>query len=355
MLRVLRFGAGAATLLLGYACSATGKAPEDAFGGVGGEASGSSSAQGAGGKASMCGTCAGKVYTPCDANQMPGAPKDCGAATCAAGLGCVACAPGALLCVGNEVHQCASDGGKDTLVETCDVDAGMTCSNGKCSNACDLAKDQPSNIGCEFWAVDLDQQDAFNDPASAPWGVAISNAGKGQANVTIELNEAPVGQPLKTKVVEQFSVPAGVTGPGDPAHARARLRDEAERLCVPGDVFIVERLPHHLLRAHRGHSVQCLRQRLFERRLPPSSHQCARQSPSNHQLGRGAPHPRDRDRRSLVRHHRRRHSRHQGHGQADLPNPRQSTDRRDHGRRGDRRHARALRRTQSGDRRRDDQ
>jgi hypothetical protein len=27
--------------------------------------------------------------------------------------------------------------------------------------------DQPSNAGCVFWAVDLDQQDAQNDPASA--------------------------------------------------------------------------------------------------------------------------------------------------------------------------------------------
>src|SRR5690606_3727268 len=47
-----------------------------------------------------------------------------------------------------------------------------------------------------------------NDPASAPWGVALSNAGDGQANVTIEINEAPPGAPLQLTAIEQVSVPA---------------------------------------------------------------------------------------------------------------------------------------------------
>jgi hypothetical protein len=57
--------------------------------------------------------------------------------------------------------------------------------------------------------VDLDQQDALNDPASAPWGVVLSNAGMGTANVTIEINDAPVGQPLQTSQVTQVIVPPG--------------------------------------------------------------------------------------------------------------------------------------------------
>ena len=61
-----------------------------------------------------------------------------------------------------------------------------------------------------FRSVDLDQQDgAGNDPASAPWGVALSNASQTVANVTIEINEAPVGQPAKTKVVKQVTVMPG--------------------------------------------------------------------------------------------------------------------------------------------------
>ncbi len=123
--------------------------------------------------------------------------------------GCV-CTPDSLLCVGNDVHKCASDGSNsDQIVETCDATKGMACSGGACKPACDVAADQPSNVGCEFWAVDLDQQDMFNDPASAPWGVVLSNAGQATATVTIELNDAPVGQTPTPKLVKQVAVAPG--------------------------------------------------------------------------------------------------------------------------------------------------
>jgi hypothetical protein len=71
---------------------------------------------------------------------------------------------------------------------------------------CDDAANKPSNLGCEFWAVDMDQQDGFSDPASMPWGVAISPAGFGQTEVTIEINLAAPGQPLDLMVVKQLSI-----------------------------------------------------------------------------------------------------------------------------------------------------
>jgi len=71
---------------------------------------------------------------------------------------------------------------------------------------CDDAANKPSNFGCEFWAVDMDQQDAFNDPASAPWGIAVSAAGFGVTEVTIEINLAPPGQPLDLMLVKQLSI-----------------------------------------------------------------------------------------------------------------------------------------------------
>ncbi|MEZ4384698.1 MAG: IgGFc-binding protein [Nannocystaceae bacterium] len=90
------------------------------------------------------------------------------------------------------------DVGADT-----DTDTGDT---GDDIVTCDDAKDKPSNFGCEFWAVDMDQQDAFNDPASAPWGVAVSSAGFGFTDVTIEINVAPPGEPLELVVVEQLTI-----------------------------------------------------------------------------------------------------------------------------------------------------
>ncbi len=195
---------------LAGACSATGEATDfSGSGGSSGVGSGTGGSGGAGGVSATCDLCAGTSYTPCDANGEAAAPVACPAA-CAPGLGCVPCVPGANVCVGNEVHACAPDGtGPGELVETCDVESGKLCSQGGCSSACAAAAAQPSNVGCEFWAVDLDQVDAFNDPASAPWGVVLSNAGSAQANVTIELNAAEPGQPVATQVVTQVSVPAG--------------------------------------------------------------------------------------------------------------------------------------------------
>ncbi len=186
-------------------CSAT-SSDDNNNGGNGGN--GASSGSGGQDGGATCGFCAANLYTPCE-NGQPGTTIDCPEA-CAPNLGCVKCVPGSKSCVGNEVHKCSADGtNTDELVETCDVQNGLVCSKGKCSDACQVAEDQPSNVGCEFWAVDLDQQDGLNDPASAPWGVVLSNASQMQANVTIELNSAPVGQPPTPQTVKQISVAPG--------------------------------------------------------------------------------------------------------------------------------------------------
>lgn len=175
----------------------------------GGGGSGAGSQQGGnnnqGGAFGGCPRCELGVYIDCEGNQT-----DCTdeGLVCAETLGCAECVPGAFGCVGNEVHECGDDGKPNgPLVETCDVNAGFTCSNGACKTGCEIAEDQPSNVGCEFWAVDLDQVDSFNDPASAPWGVALSNAGDGQANVTIQINKAPPGAALDLETVASVSVP----------------------------------------------------------------------------------------------------------------------------------------------------
>ena len=42
---------------------------------------------------------------------------------------------------------------------------------------CEAVASTGSNIGCEFWAVDLDNEYNFtNDAAGAPWGVVIAEA-----------------------------------------------------------------------------------------------------------------------------------------------------------------------------------
>jgi hypothetical protein len=193
----------AASFMLAGACSASSDNQSTSGSGAGGPSS-----SGAGGNAD-CGTCFGQVYTPCNADGTPGTQETC-PEVCAPGVGCTQCLPGQGVCIGNEVYECDADGmGTGTLKTTCDISKGEVCSNGSCVDACTAAADKPSNVGCEFWAVDLDQQDYGNDPADAPWGVALSNVGDSQANVTIEINLAAPGEPLDLSAFDQLSVPPG--------------------------------------------------------------------------------------------------------------------------------------------------
>ena len=191
---------GCCLLLLGYGCSASSATDDDD--------SGSSNGAGAGGSSS-CGDCLGQSYTPCDGDGNPLTPEMC-ADVCVPNVGCQPCVPGEEQCVGNDIRRCAADGsGFTELVETCDAANNLVCSNGECVGGCQAADDQPSNVGCEFWAVDLDQQDAINDPASELWGIALSNAGQAEAVVTIEVNNAAVGDALALATVEEITVAPG--------------------------------------------------------------------------------------------------------------------------------------------------
>lgn len=211
MRRITRIASLAPLFVLSLACSASPNTPTGAGGSGAGTNNGGSGAgnNGGFGGGATCDFCTEDSYIPCNADGSAGDPVPC-PATCTPGMGCVDCIPGANGCVGNEVHKCTDDGkiGSE-VVEVCAIDEGKTCENGACTSACQVAEGQPSNVGCQFWAVDLDQQDGLNDPASAPWGVAISNAGQGKANVTIEINNALPGEPLNLQVVQEVTVEAG--------------------------------------------------------------------------------------------------------------------------------------------------
>ena len=70
-------------------------------------------------------------------------------------LGGSSCSPGGTTCVGNDVHQCTSDAGAGAFVKSCDS-TGEFCLGGECAASCAAAEAWGSNVGCEFWAVDLD-------------------------------------------------------------------------------------------------------------------------------------------------------------------------------------------------------
>ncbi|MEM1030512.1 MAG: IgGFc-binding protein [Myxococcota bacterium] len=197
---------GFLALTTGYGCSAS--TDSDIITGSGGGGAGGPSGGVGGEDGPRCGGCDGLEYTPCE-NDVPGPPSVCESA-CDDEFGCVDCVPGTWVCVGNEVHACRPDGTVDPgVAEACDVGVGDVCSEGSCRQACEVAEDQPSNIGCQFYAVDMDQVDALVDPAGAPWGIAISNASPSPANVTIEMNDGNPGEPLAVVTVDNFTVDPG--------------------------------------------------------------------------------------------------------------------------------------------------
>lgn len=179
------------------ACAAT----NDAESANGDQSSGTTSGTGGG---DACGTCSGATFTPCDGSPAVVCPF-----TCTPGVGCTNCSATGTTCVGNDVHECNGDGSPGGLVKQCDVAAGEQCSNGECKKGCDLAVEEPSNVGCDFYAVDLDLSDGVSNPGAGPWGLVLANAGQSPADVTIEQNDAPVGMAPSTSVVHQVTLQPG--------------------------------------------------------------------------------------------------------------------------------------------------
>jgi hypothetical protein len=78
--------------------------------------------------------------------------------------------------------------------------------------SCEEAVIISANEGCEFWAVDLDNEPdtGFAPNASAaPWALAVTNPGTQSASVVIEVNDAPVGQPPQLTQVKAFTLQPG--------------------------------------------------------------------------------------------------------------------------------------------------
>ncbi|HTL37638.1 MAG TPA: hypothetical protein VL326_31120, partial [Kofleriaceae bacterium] len=158
------------------------------------------------------GICSALGFQECNDGQY-GEPVACGPdQVCDPNAGCVVCPPDQLYCygdTGNEVWRCNHDGTGGTHVETCD--ANSVCSGGQCKTPCQAAEDNPSNLGCDFWAADLDNE-AFstlgvsNDAAAAQFSLVAANNNDFPVVVTVTKDAARVGDPLNEQAVTSVTI-----------------------------------------------------------------------------------------------------------------------------------------------------
>ena len=140
---------------------------------------------------------------------------DCGARgmACASAplLTCTPCKPDATTCDGQDLVRCAPDGQSKAKLETCDAGKGFACRRDACVSLCLEAAAGKSNIGCEYWGVDLDNAVTNSGNAAAQqYAIIVSNPQPDiAAVVTIEEETAAVGEPSKTRLVGTSSVGSG--------------------------------------------------------------------------------------------------------------------------------------------------
>jgi len=105
-------------------------------------------------------------------------------------IGCTTCAPELPFCAGSEVWLCGAEGATASLLETCAVDEA--CLLGACLDACELAEETESYLGCRFLAVSTPNP-LLDPPFWEDFAVAVANAWAGAAaEITVRQGEQVV-------------------------------------------------------------------------------------------------------------------------------------------------------------------
>jgi len=175
----------------------------------------------------------------CDGDQLETCSGDAGAPSwetttdchaqgqvCATALGaCAACNPGATRCLGQGVVTCDAAGHSWQPTRACDVAGGWACRDASCVQLCDEATHDLSNVGCEYWGVDLDNADISPslNAAAQQYAIVVSNV---QPDV-----------PAHVAVQEDDSTP------GDASHA---LRTVATAVIAPQNLEVFKLGPREV-------------------------------------------------------------------------------------------------------------
>lgn len=148
--------------------------------------------------------------------------EDCEAQdlVCDARKGCAECIEGAQRCRdctledgtdcdGQVIEVCNAEGTAYEPAGVCKLSEGNACdASGQCANACALAERSQSYVGCEFFAVDLDNAalDATNNAAAQQYAIAVANPHNVAVTIQVEVNDSPVGESVSARVLEERTV-----------------------------------------------------------------------------------------------------------------------------------------------------
>jgi hypothetical protein len=126
------------------------------------------------------------------------------------GFVCSACLPGAGTCDGLDAYRCDESGKKRVKVATCDPDQVEACRDGECLNLCAEARKNRSNVGCEYWPVDLDNarvDDTLN-AAAQQFAVVVSNPEPAvTTEIVVEQDDSLPGEEPKTVEIARVQIP----------------------------------------------------------------------------------------------------------------------------------------------------
>ncbi len=126
------------------------------------------------------------------------------------GIVCSACLPGSGSCDGLDTYECDAKGKKRVLTGTCEPDKLEACREGKCLNLCAEARRSRSNVGCEYWPVDLDNarvDDTLN-AAAQQFAVVVSNPEPAvTTEVVVEQDDSQPGEEPKLAEVARVRIP----------------------------------------------------------------------------------------------------------------------------------------------------
>ena len=138
-------------------------------------------------------SCKNNIALECKSDSSGWDETPCFDKKCVEGK-CLTCVPGARKCQGDVVMQCNTEGTGFTAFEDCkSAETGKICHLGQCIDLCKANAKFTTNLGCEYWPVDLEQPpkepNDNMDPENAPFAVVVGNTSKTvSAKITVYKN-----------------------------------------------------------------------------------------------------------------------------------------------------------------------